>query len=343
MQATETDFEFVQPQEIVDGQLDGIAGGIMDLMEDPDPNSSGAAVSKPATEVETEKEETEEETPEKPAGEEPDTYTIKWQGQDKEVTQEELMNLAQQGFDYTQKTQALAQERDQLAGVQGLATLLRSDPVKAAQIAAIISGQTPQKEPEKPQFDDPIEQLKWETKQEVLADFRKEMQQNIGPLHRQSALSQIKAQIQTDPDYQEVHGAIMGQVMALPGADELAVAFREARRMGQLSPDLSNVRNSLAKNVYLQLDQDPATYMEMFQHFKTKKATALEPVTTAKVVKKETKAPFLDTGGVASVEGVVGKERTQRLTKQKASALRSGDPLAIADWLQDSGAINHLY
>ena len=316
MQATETDFEFVQPQEIVDGQLDGIAGGIMDLMEDPDPNSSGAAVSKPATEVETEKEETEEETPEKPAGEEPGMYTIKWQGQDKEVTQEELLNLAQQGFDYTQKTQALAQERDQLAGVQGLATLLRSDPVKAAQIAAIISGQTPQKEPDKPQFDDPIEQLKWETKQEVLADFRKEMQQNIGPLHRQSALNQVKAQAQADPDYKEIHQQIIDMVASQPPA--------------------------LQKALYLQLDQDPATYMETFQHFKTKKATVLEP-TAAKVVKKETKAPFLDTGGVASVEGVVGKEKTQRLTKQKASALRSGDPLAIADWLQDSGAINHLY
>lgn len=42
------------------------------------------------------------------------TFEIVHNGEKKQVTQSELINLAQQGFDYTQKTQALAQQRREL-------------------------------------------------------------------------------------------------------------------------------------------------------------------------------------------------------------------------------------
>jgi len=330
--AKETDFEYLQPKETTDAQLDGIAGGIVDLLDNPDPNFSAEAVSREATEEEKAppKQEDEETPPTPPAkaeeaktekpSEEPDKYTIKWQGQEKEVTQDELINLAQQGFDYTQKTQTLAQERDQLAPYVGLAKQIQSNPVLAQQIAAILAGTATPQQPQKKQFDDPIEQLKWETKQEALAEIRQEFQQAIVPMQRQQALNAVKAEVQRDPEYTVVHQAIIDMVASQPPA--------------------------IQKTLYLQLDQDPQAYMEAFQHFKKQKATVVtEPENKAatKIVKKETKAPILDAGGVASNEAVVSKEKTQRLSKQKASALRSGDPLAIAAWLQDSGAIDHLY
>jgi len=320
MEARETDFQYVQPQEVVDAQVDGIAGGILDQLENKDPDHSGVAVPREATEEEvTPREEPEEETEEaeeaEEPGEEPEKYSIKWQGQEQEVTQEQLLDLAQKGFDYTQKTQALAQERDNLAPYQGLANRIKSDPQLASQIAELLSGKTPQQEPEKPRFDDPIEQLKWETKQETLAEVRQEMQRNLTPLHRQQALNQVKAQVQSDPDYREIHQKIIEMVQSQPPA--------------------------LQKTMYLQLDQDPRSYLEVFQHYK--KQMAPGSITLPKPVKKETRAPILESGGMEPAEGIRSKGKAERLSKQKAAALRSGDPLAIADWLQDSGAIDHLY
>ena len=321
MANAETDFENPQDNAIVEGQVDGLAGGIMDLLEDTSPDHSEKATSREATEEEKApvKEEPEEEIPDEAATtDEPEKYTIKWQGQEKEVTQEELVNLAQQGFDYTQKTQALSQERDQLAPFMGLAKQIQSDPIKAAQIAAILSGTPPQQQPQKKQFDDPIEQLKWETKQEALAEIRAEMQQQMVPMQRMQVLNQVKAEAQRDPDYAEVHQKIVDMIASQPPA--------------------------LQKTLYLQLDQDPTSYMEAFQHFKKQKVTETKTDTTAtKIVKKEVKAPILDAGGVASGEQTSSSEKAKRISKQKAAALRSGDPMAIGDWLKDSGALDHIY
>ena len=319
MEANEVDVNYPQSSDHVDAQVDGIAGGIMDLLDDPDPNSSGIADVKP---VETEPEVTPPvETP--PVADTP-KHVIKWQGQDKEVSQDELITLAQQGYDYTQKTQALATERDNLAPIQGLATILRNDPLKAAQIAAIISGQAPIQTPvdTKPTFDDPIEQLKWEVKQEAKAEFQKEMQQQIVPMQRMQVLNQVKAQIQIDPDYKEVHQAIVDSIKAQPPA--------------------------IQKTMYMQLDQDPAAYMDAFQFHKqalaTKKtATTATTASPPTPIKKETHAPILESGGVSPPDGIESKAKQERISKQKAKALRSGDPTEIASWLKSSGAIDHLY
>jgi hypothetical protein len=266
MEATQTDVEYPQLTSQEDGTVDSIAGGIMDLLDDPDPNASGTVEPKPA---ETSATEPEPETTE-PA-DEPEKFIIKRQGQEVEVTQQELINLAQQGYDYTQKTQALAQERDNLAPIQGLATLLKSDPAKAAQIAAILSGQAPQAQPEKKTFDDPIEQLKWDTKQEIMAEVRREQQAAMVPLHRQAALNQVKAQVQADPDFKEVHQAIIDMVKGQPP--------------------------TIQKALFLQLDQDPAAYVEAFQHFKNQKATKPTTTTPPKPTKTTTHARFSNQAG----------------------------------------------
>src|SRR5512133_3735104 len=259
MQAEEVDVNYPQPDGQADGTVDGIADGIMDLLDNTAPNDAGVVTPKepdsPATTVTPTA--TISATVETPPTPKQDKHVIKWQGQDKEVTQDELISLAQQGYDYTQKTQALADERNQLAPYQGLANVIKADPVKAAQIAAIISGQAPvvPQAETKPTFDDPIEQLKWETKQEALAEIRQEMQQQIVPMQRMQALNQVKAQIQVDPDYKEVHQAIVDSIKAQPPA--------------------------IQKTMYMQLDQDPAAYMDAFQFHKTQLASRKTTATPA--------------------------------------------------------------
>jgi hypothetical protein len=315
MEATQTDLENPQLTSQEDGTVDGIAGGIMDLL-DGDPNQAGTVTNKPAETPATEPE-AEPETGTAESADEPDKFIIKWQGQDKEVTQSELIDLAQKGFDYTQKTQAVSEKERELSPYIGLANLIKSDPTKANQIAAILTGQqAPQPQPEKKTFDDPIEQLKWETKQDILAEVRREQQAALIPLHRQQALNQVKAQVQADPDFKEVHQAIIDMVKGQPP--------------------------TIQKALFLQLDQDPAAYVEAFQHFKNQKAT--KPTTTTPTpVKKETRAPILEAGGVESPTGIEGKAKAERISKMKAKAMRSGEPTAVADWLKASGAIEHLY
>lgn len=55
-----------------------------------------------------------EETEEKEVKEEPATIKLKWNGEEIEKPLEEVVALAQQGHDYTQKTQKLAEERRQV-------------------------------------------------------------------------------------------------------------------------------------------------------------------------------------------------------------------------------------
>jgi len=79
----------------------------------------------PKQEVQEEKAESQEEAPAEEAPEaapeepeikpEPRRYKLKYKGEEIERTEEEVIALAQQGHDYTQKSQALAKEREEAA------------------------------------------------------------------------------------------------------------------------------------------------------------------------------------------------------------------------------------
>lgn len=66
----------------------------------------------PETEPETPAEETPEEEPQ--ITPEPRRFKLKYKGEELEKEEEEVISLAQQGFDYTQKSQALAREKEEL-------------------------------------------------------------------------------------------------------------------------------------------------------------------------------------------------------------------------------------
>jgi len=245
---------------------------------------------------------------------------LKVDGQEIEVTEDELITLAQQGKDYTKKTQQLSEERNAMAPFDALIRQLKTDPALSQHIAKYWQPQ-PTTETTKPQFDDPIEQLKWETKQEVLADFRKEMQEAMTPLHRQSALNQVRQQVQADPDYKEVHQAIVDMVASMPP--------------------------SIQKNMYLQLDQDPASYVEAFQAQKTrlaalKKAAPDKPITEKTGETRRTeRAPILETTGTLPSEETQRSQRA-KIDKAKAKVLRDGSVDALQDYLETGGFLDHL-
>lgn len=88
---------------------------IMDTDPDFKELADEAPVEEPV-EVEAEGEESPEveEEPEEESTEEPRILTLKHDGQEVQKTEEEVLALAQQGFDYTKKTQQLAEERRQV-------------------------------------------------------------------------------------------------------------------------------------------------------------------------------------------------------------------------------------
>ena len=79
MEATQTDIEYPQPDGQEDGTVDGIAGGIMDMLDNPDPNNAGVLEVKPAeTSADNGKTtSTGGETTVESEGEKPGKYTIK--------------------------------------------------------------------------------------------------------------------------------------------------------------------------------------------------------------------------------------------------------------------------
>lgn len=66
-----------------------------------------------------------------PAAPDPPKHTIKWNGQEHQLTQEELIEKAQMGFDYTQKAQHVAQQRKL---VEQVAAVLASEKQRVDQL-----------------------------------------------------------------------------------------------------------------------------------------------------------------------------------------------------------------
>jgi hypothetical protein len=311
MEARETDVEYPQDEGIVASQLDGIAGGIMDMIDNTSPMDGGTVESKGETEEVAKEatEETTEETQEVETPEEPQKYQIKWQGEEKEVTQEELIELAQKGFDYTKKTQDLATERDNLAPYVGLANQIKARPELAQKIAELLTGTQ-----QAPVSDDPVDQFEHKLKQEATAIAEKKIKEALDPIQKQVIVNAVKAEVRRDPDFEKVQAEMLNLIKSQPPVLQEQLARR--------------------------LNEDIPTYLDTFQFIKKKLATETTKPTP---VKKETKTPILEAGGVESPQMAENKSKTERISKMKAKALRSGDPSEIGKWLTESGALDHLY
>lgn len=268
-----------------------------------------------------------EETP--PEAPQPAKRQLKVNGQVIEVDDEQVTALAQMGTDYQQKMADWREKDSALAPYEALIKQLQTDPGLSQHLATYFR-QGPQ-QPAKPQFDDPIDQLKYDIRQELMQEFEarqaKLVQENIIPLHKQAALNQVKQSVMQDPDYQAVHGAILTYVQGLPP--------------------------SLQKTTYAQLDQDPKAYIEMFTHYKQQLAanrtkaptttTTTEEEPAAKLepaVRRTEKAPLLGSPNPAPPE--VSAQKRAKVDKMKAAALRSGNVETLANWLDEGGFLDHL-
>lgn len=229
-----------------------------------------------------------------------------------------------------QKMTEWREKDNSLAPYEALIKQLQSDPGLNEHLRNYF--RPPQKAPEKPQFDDPIDQLKWETEQEVLRKVDERLkgvlEQNIIPLHKQNALNQVRQTVMADPDYRDVQAEIIKYVQGLPP--------------------------SLQKTTYAQLDQDPQAYLEMFGHYKQQVTTArkAKPTTTteeplpsekepASTVKRTEKAPILGSPNAAPPPEVTAQKKA-RVDKARATALRTGSIDAFASYLEEGGFLDHL-
>lgn len=262
---------------------------------------------------EPKKEEPKAEVKETKPPEEKPKRKIKWQGQDVEIEPEKETEYIQKGFDYTKKTQELATERELLTPYIGVVKAMQSDPVLQKKVAEHLAGGTKE---EVKQFDDPIDELRHNIRQDVLRDVESKyiqpVQQRQQLAERQMVINNLKAQVQQDPDFPKVQEAIIGYIKELPEA--------------------------VGRNLYLQLDQDPQSYMETYKQFKARiaKATPEKPLPTP--VKKEEHAPILESANTAPSESENKKmEASIKDLTRKYKA--TGDNHVLAELIAKGGML----
>jgi len=254
--------------------------------------------------------------PDLPVGEtspvETPTRKIKWNGQEVDVRPEQEVELLQKGYNYEQKMAQLEQERARIQAYNGLVSAIESSPAIKSKVAEALGYGNQQTVSEQPQFDDPIEQLKWETRQEVMREveekFMKPIQQQNQQNAHQQQLNAVKQNVQADPMFRQVQAAIIEQIKMMP--------------------------ESVGKNMYRQLDQDPQSYIDMYRTTRERVAKQ-QPQPTQQAAeapqptKRETKAPILESGNNAVETGDNAKmaERIKELTRKS----KSGDYRATGE------------
>jgi len=237
---------------------------------------------------------------------------IKWNGQEVEVKPEQEVELLQKGYNYEQKMAQLEQDRARIQAYNGLVSAIESSPAIKAKVAEALGYGNQAQVTEQPTFDDPIEQLKWETRQEVLKEveekFVKPMQQQNQVNAHQQQLQAVRQSVQQDPMFQQVQTAIIEQIRMMP--------------------------ESVGKGLYQQLDQNPQAYIDMYKSVRQRIATQPQPTQQAaeapQPTKRETKAPILESGNnpvSESAESQKMQERIKELTRKS----KAGDYQATGE------------
>lgn len=211
-----------------------------------------------------------EQEPEKPVEPEtPPVVKLKVNGEEIEVPREKLEALAQQGLDYTRKTQALAERAKQFEAWEAVIGRIQSDPALQARFRALFDDQTPAQPKEKPAPpEDPIERLKWEIREEVLREVEskvKPLEERPAQLERALALQSFKGEIQRDPLYPQAMQFVRQYVEAQP-------AFARSE-------------------IFARLDSDPRAFLEVYGPARDHAASLLEAQRTGQAQQQTNAAP----------------------------------------------------
>lgn len=231
-----------------------------------------------------------------------------------EIDETEEKELLQKGLHYTKEMQSLREKERSLSPYEALIKQLQTDPALNQHIAGYFAKG---KETEKaPTFDDPIEQLKYEIKQEARKEILGEIKKDfVEPMSRQQVLNSVAAKVQADPMFNEIQGEIINYIKAQPP--------------------------SIGRTLAMQLDQDPAAYLEVFTATKERLSKTEKKTEIPKPVKKEEKAPILESGG--SVQPVPSDaKKKEKIDKAKAKAFQENSTEALAAYLVEGGFINNL-
>jgi hypothetical protein len=252
------------------------------------------------------------EEPAQPQEGAPTKRKIKWMGDEVEIAPEQETELLQKGYNYEQKMQQLEQEKARLQAYSGLVNAIEGSPAIKQKVAAALGYGEQKQEAEPVEFDDPIEQLKWETRQAVLKEVEEKF---IKPITAQSAqqahmqrLNMVKQQVSQDPQYIEIQNEIVKTIQSMP--------------------------EGIAKNLYIQLDQDPVAYMDMFNTVKQR----MKPLTTnqpqaSTSTQRATKAPLLETTQVQAPDASEERKQTDRI-KELTRRSKEGDFRATGELLE---------
>jgi len=264
---------------------------------------------------------------------------LKVQGQEIEVPETELVALAQMGFNFTQKSQKLAERERTLAPMEGVVKQIQTDPALRQMILDYWNGaRSTNQQAVKPVVDpakanDPVEILKAEIMAQVRNELVPELQQHtamtvqqavnagVQPVQQEIAIAQTLQKVMTDPLYLQVQQSIGDMVRALP-------------------PEIG-------QKVFTELDTNPDVYMKTYLQQRSQLATKIQasgqqlPTALGKPIKQLNYAPLLEASGSApSPSGQ--QDRKQRSAKAKAALLKSGEVGALSDWLQSAGALDHI-
>lgn len=174
---------------------------------------------------------------------------VKVAGEETDVPFSELQRGYSREADYTRKTQELAQQREQLGFWAQVNEAMQIDPEATLQLLARQYGITPQQvaqqqqvqAPAKPQFDDPLEEQLWETRQQ-LSTMQERWEQEQADRQLSNAIGALQQQNgATDEDVRAVVQVAMRQglgVEAFPMiyqsiAYQRLVARAQASQMSQ--------------------------------------------------------------------------------------------------------------
>jgi hypothetical protein len=235
---------------------------------------------------------------------------------DLELDPDELKEYVQKGAHYTQEMQALRDKERNLTPYEALIRQLQSDPALSQHIADYFQRgkAAPKAEPQGNL--DPIDLLKQEIKRETIQEMQ---QQFIQPIVHQTAMDRVLGQLRTDPEFSQVDKALTDYVLSQP----------------------ETIRSDMAR----QIQTNPKAVVELYEWtkknlLKPKQTTQETPIPDP--VKKETKAPILETGGGTEPPAPTDAKKREKISKLKAKAIQSGNTEALGDWLLEMGGVDHL-
>lgn len=290
-----------------------------------------------------------EETPAAAPHHEPEMVKIRVDGQEIEVPKDRLVSLAQQGVDYTRKTQALAEQRRKLEAWQAVINRVQTDPAFAAKFQGLFTEQqqAPAQQPaQETPPEDPVERFKWEIKREAVREAQEAILGQVKPVTEQQAAMQhamrlqaVKADVMRDPAYPEAMQLVRNYVANQPAAFQQRI-YQELDQNPQAFLEVyGNARNHLMAMKQAAQAQTPQATSQAPQH------PAAEPTPAPQIERKVTprEAPKLESAGQGVPQPTESAARVQSLKELRKKVL-SGNSRAqdIGDYLDLTGAIGRM-